>query len=224
MKRLFWMRMFAIIVSSGLSAGLVSAQTVNWNADPMGGFKALLQSRAAVAAPAPFMARPASGSGFITGAMNHSQVQLRFDRRLWTITGGINNSPVEIRCDPENRTISGGANHSPVELGYARSPERFIVEGGANRSPVRLSLDWSRGTLEGYSNHSTVQLVFDLGAGTISGDANHAPVSLSYDRLSGTVTGFMNRSPVEITLENLELEDFLKNFFLFLNTVSPYPL
>ncbi len=171
----------------------------------------ILKSRA----PADFASRRAAG-GTITGAMNHSPVQLQFDRRAWTITGGINNSPVQVAIDHAARRIHGGANHSPVELAFEWTSDRWCIEGGANRSPVRLETYWLRGTLEGHSNRSPVKLEFDLPAGTIRGYANRAPVELSYDAASGRITGAMNRSPVDITLVNLDLSDFLSHLYLFL--------
>ena len=44
----------------------------------------------------------------------------------------------------------------------------------------------------------------------------HSQVELTYDKVSGTLTGAMNLSPVEVKLVNLDLYDFLANFYLFL--------
>lgn len=44
-------RLFAVVLFSGFSSGLVSAETVNWNADPVGSFKAILKDSPAVGKP-----------------------------------------------------------------------------------------------------------------------------------------------------------------------------
>src|SRR5438552_3011195 len=54
-------------------------------------------------------------TAWIAGGMNHSPVQVTFDRVEWTIKGGVNQSPVDLKIDHANGKITGGANHSPVD-------------------------------------------------------------------------------------------------------------
>ena len=154
--------------------------------------------------------------GAVTGAANHSLVELYFDRRTWEITGGANRSPVRLSIDHQKGLITVGANHSPVELRFTWTPERIVYEGGANRSPVRLELDWIKGRLEGNSNNSPVLLEFDLEQGWVRGHAAGSPVQLQYDAVRGTITGAMNHSPADLRLVNLDLSDFLQHIYLFL--------
>lgn len=44
-------RLFAVVLSSGFSVGLASAETVNWNTDPVEGFTSLRHGRPAVEEP-----------------------------------------------------------------------------------------------------------------------------------------------------------------------------
>lgn len=154
--------------------------------------------------------------GTITGAMNHSAIELTFDRRAGTILGAANNSAVEIAIDSDKDSITGGANHSKVELEFSWSPQRYLVKGGANRSVIRLEVDWAAGVLEGESNQSLVHVDFNLETGSMKGYANAATVDVQYDKATGRMTGAMNHSTVDITLVNLDLSDFLRHFFLFL--------
>lgn len=156
--------------------------------------------------------------GQIVGAMNHSCVELIFDRPAGTIMGGINNSPAEVTIDRINRAITGGANHSDIKLTYQSQPGQLLIKGEANRSLVQLDIDWANGTLEGFSNNTRAYFDFDLDKGTVVGEANHSGLSLTLDKASGKLTGSMNNSDTEITLMNLSLYDFIEYFYLFLNT------
>ena len=152
----------------------------------------------------------------ITGGMNLTPVDLTFDRVEWTIKGGIAGSPVDVKIDHDKAKITGGANQSPIDLTFKWSPEAYSVEGGANLSPIKLDIDWQKGTLNGYANHSTVAVTFNLEEGWVKGAANHSGLELKYDKISGKLTGGMNQAPVGVTLTNMDLSDFLQNFFLFL--------
>ncbi|MCX5792833.1 MAG: hypothetical protein NTY45_11570 [Elusimicrobia bacterium] len=161
--------------------------------------------------------------GTIKGGMNHSPVDVKFNKLDWTITGGMNNSPVDVKINHEEKTITGGANLSPVDLKFVWSPEEVTVEGGANHSPVKYTVNWKGGLLEGYSNNSPMRVEFNLGEGyvdetivTLKGYANHAPVELTYNKVNGHIGGGMNNSPVDVNLVNCDLYDFLQYFFLFL--------
>lgn len=159
--------------------------------------------------------RPAIGT--ITGGINNSPAELRFDRRAWTLTGAANHSRIDIKIDHENKTITGGANNSPVDLRFAWSPETVIISGSANHSPVELRVDLVAGSVIGHSTHSHVRLEYDAAAGTIRGYAKHSPVELKFDRASGRLTGGMNNSQVDLTLVNLDIGTFLQYVFVFLN-------
>lgn len=168
--------------------------------------------------------RPAAVKlGTITGAMNHSPVDVTLNKLDWTLTGAINHSPVNIRINHEENKLTGGANHSPVDLSFVWSPEEVSYAGGANHGPVKYTVNWNSGLLEGYSNHAPLRLGFNMDEGnadattvTVTGYANHAPVGLTYDKLTGRMTGFMDRSPADIKLVNCDLYDFLQYFFLFI--------
>lgn len=161
--------------------------------------------------------------GTIKGGMNHSPVDVKFDKLAWTITGGMNHSPVDIKINHEEKTITGGANLSPVDLKFAWSTEEVTVEGGANHSPVKYTVNWKKGLLEGYASNSPVRLEFNMDEGnadativTVKGYAGHAPVELTYNKVNGHIGGGMNYSPVDVNLVNCDLYDFLQYFFLFM--------
>ncbi len=161
--------------------------------------------------------------GTIKGGMNHSPVDVKFDKAAWTITGGLNHSPVDVKIDHDAKTITGGANLSPVDLKFAWSAEEVTVEGGANHSPVKYTVNWKNGLLEGYAGNSPVRLEFNMDEGnadaatvSVKGYAGHAPVDLTYDKVSGHLGGGMNFSPVDVNLVNCDLYDFLQYFFLFM--------
>ncbi len=159
--------------------------------------------------------KPAARAATIQGGMNHSPVDLTFDRAAGTIKGGINLSPADVKIEADK--ITGGANLSPIDLTFSFGADQSSIEGGANQSPVKYDIDWQNGTLDGYANHSPLHLDFDLQAGTAKGYANHSPIELKFDAASGKLTGGMNFSPVDVALVDFGLRDFLNYFFLFLN-------
>jgi len=159
----------------------------------------------------------------IKGGMNHSPVDIKFNKLDWTITGGMNHSPTDLKIDHEAGKITGGANLSPVDLKFAWSPEEVTVEGGANRSPVNYTVNWKKGLLEGYANHAPLKLEFSMGEGladvtivSVKGYAGRAPVELTYNKVNGHIGGGMGHSPVDINLVNCDLYDFLQYVFLFI--------
>ncbi|OGS56274.1 MAG: hypothetical protein A3J79_10455 [Elusimicrobia bacterium RIFOXYB2_FULL_62_6] len=160
--------------------------------------------------------------GTIKGGMNHTPVELTFNKLEWTIKGAANYAPVDVKIDHEAKTVTGGVNHSPVSLKFDWSTEEITVDGAANYSPVKYTVNWKAGLLEGYANHSPLRLQFDMQEGTaeantvtVTGYVNHAPVSLTYDKISGRLDGAMNLKPVGVTLVNCDLYDFLTYFFIF---------
>ena len=160
----------------------------------------------------------------IKGGMNHSPVDVKFNKLDWTITGGMNHSPVDLKIDHETKTITGGANRSPVDLKFAWSTEEVTVEGGANRSPVKYTVNWKKGLLEGYASHAPLRMEFNMGEGqadativTVKGYAGNAPVDLVYNKVNGHIGGGMGHSPVDIDLVNCDLYDFLQYVFLFVD-------
>ncbi|OGR79127.1 MAG: hypothetical protein A2X32_11445 [Elusimicrobia bacterium GWC2_64_44] len=161
--------------------------------------------------------------GTIKGGMNHSPVDVKFDKLAWTFTGGMNHSPVDVKINHDEKTITGGANLSPVDLKFDWSKEEVTVYGGANHSPVKYTVNWKKGLLEGHASHSPVKLEFNMGEGyidqtivNVTGYAGHAPVGLIYNKVNGHIGGYMNHSPVDVNLVNCDLYDFLQYFFLFM--------
>ncbi|OIO07987.1 MAG: hypothetical protein AUJ52_09095 [Elusimicrobia bacterium CG1_02_63_36] len=159
--------------------------------------------------------RPYFGS--LTGSQGGAALDLRFDRRAWSVVGIAKSGSVDLRVDHAATRITGFAGTAPVQIAFQWHPQRMAMRGTAMGSPLELIVDFDSAALRGHAAGAPVQVAYDKATGSISGSAKHLPVRLSYDRISGRLHGTIGGDRVEATLMNLEIGDFLQYFFLFLS-------
>ena len=180
------------------------------------GFSRFAVKNAAVKTTA--AARPAGrpASGVISGAVNQKPVELRLDRRAWTLSGAANGGPVMLSIDHAAKTITGEAAGEKVGLNFTWSSDRMDISGLRGTRKVGMKVDYLRGGLQGYVGGVFVKLDYDRESGRLQGHAKNLPIDLRYDRISGHLRGMMHGAPVELMLVNIEIGELLQYFFLLI--------
>jgi len=174
-------------------------------------------SHAEVLTPAldPGLLKAPPAKGWIQGQFHGKPLDLEFDRRQSTLQGRFGQNDVSLATDHDAGTITGQLGQRKVDVQFAWSSERIGYQGDIDGRPVNLRLDWQKGRLEGISGGNATDLRFDIAAGRIKGTAGHGQVDLRFDKHTGRLAGQLGKGNLDMTLTNLDLHDFLQNFFVF---------
>lgn len=163
----------------------------------------------------PTLSKAPPAKGWIQGQFHGKPLDLEFDRRQSTLAGRFGQNDVSLATDHDQGTITGHLGQREVDVRFAWSSERIGYQGDIDGRPVNLRLDWQKGRLEGISGGNATDLRFDIAAGRIKGQAGHGQVDLRFDKQTGRLEGSLGKGNLDMTLTNLDLHDFLQNFFVF---------
>ncbi|MFC1679249.1 hypothetical protein ACFL2T_03460 [Elusimicrobiota bacterium] len=155
--------------------------------------------------------------GTIAGTAGETPIQLRLDRRAWTLSGTGKGGAVDIDIDHDGRKITGEANGAPVDLQFHWSPERVVLAGTAAGKPARATIGFLEPSATWVLGSDLVRLEYDKERGIVLGSARGKPVSLSYDEASGRLRGKLGGSRLDLILTNLEMGDFFQYVFVLLD-------
>ena len=163
----------------------------------------------------PTLTKAPPAKGWIQGEFNGQPLDLEFDRRHSTVQGRFGQGEVKLATDHEHGTITGQLGPRAVKAKFTWSSERIGYQGDIGGRPLNLLLDWGKGRLQGMAGGEATDVRFDLANGRIQGQAVHGQVDLNYDAKSGRLAGQLGKGALDMTLTNLDLHDFLQNFFVF---------
>lgn len=150
--------------------------------------------------------------GWVRGDLNGKRTEVDFDRPNATVKGKSNGDSVSL-TSAEDR-VQGSANGKAVDLARDWKPEHVHLQGTANGAPLQLDVDYTTHTAKGQVSQKNVDLRFDDSQGIIQGSYGNQSVDLHLEN-NGRLHGGLNGQNVEAEMINLQLGDFLENFYVF---------
>lgn len=154
--------------------------------------------------------------GWIKGTIGEKTFFVAFDATSSTITGKAGDFPIEIKLDTQAGTIRGTAHNSMIDLQIYLQHGEYRQEGDIYGFFFWHGINWENEASMGGASCTILELAWNEQAGTVKGYLGERKVNLFFDKTSGRLTGDLFNRNLDLQLENLDLADFIRHFYLFL--------
>lgn len=154
--------------------------------------------------------------GWIKGTIGEKPFFLAIDATSSTITGKAGDFPIEIKIDEQAGTIRGTAHNSMIDLQIYLQHGEYRQEGDIYGYFFWHGIDWGNEASMGGASCTILELSWDESAGNVKGYLGERKVNLKFDKNSGQLKGDLFNRNLNLQLENLDLTDFIRHFYLFL--------
>lgn len=191
--------------------------------DKVGGQTLSASEQKEIQAMKGLVGKPLPRVATVEGGLGGQPVDVKLDRRQWTLNGAVNGQPLSLKIDHDNGKITGAANGQAVGLNFSSSSGETTTKGAVNGGNYATHLSWDKGSLKGSSDKGAIDVKFNFDGhgssevpeGKVLGTSQGKPVNLNYDFISGKLEGNLENRPLSVKLTNMDVYDFMNYYYAF---------